>query len=301
MKSPLVSIGMPVYNGEQWIRRSLNSLLQQDYPNIEIIVSDNVSDDATYKIVNEYVKLHENINVSQNDENVGIVSNFKKVLSKSSGKYFFWAGVDDLWESKFVSALVAELELDDKYAVALPGTRLVAEDTGEELGQVRFQGRACPNNVSRLKLTSMIVSPLKYNFYICGIFRRDILIQAFKYCPDIPSSDRWFLLQLALEYQFRYIDELFYVRTIRNKLLHERYPGEDLSEKKKVTDTKWFDYKPIPSVLSMLIRSEIVNKKYRVYIPYVLMQLFLQRTILGVRKMGRPIIVNILPRFLQKY
>ena len=78
MEYPLVSIGMPVFNGEKWVDRALDSLLKQDYPNIEIVISDNASLDNTLDIINKYDEQHKNISVIQNSINVGILNNFKK-------------------------------------------------------------------------------------------------------------------------------------------------------------------------------------------------------------------------------
>src|ERR1700736_1527871 len=53
-KEPFVSIGMPVYNGENFLRQALSSLLAQDYPRFDLIISDNASDDGTEEICREY-------------------------------------------------------------------------------------------------------------------------------------------------------------------------------------------------------------------------------------------------------
>lgn len=301
MNSPLVSIGLPVFNGEKWIARALGSLLKQDYSNIEIVVSDNASTDNTMSIIKEFAKESNKVHPISNEINIGQWNNFRKVLSESRGKYFFWAGVDDYWETTFVSSLVAELELDDKYAAALPATILISENSGEEKGRIRFKGKYCPNGATRLTLTGMIVSPLKYNYYICGIFRRELLNQAIKYCPDIPSSDRWCLLQFALEYEFRYVDEFLYLRTIRDQPLYDRYPDDDLSKMKKIADNKWFDFSPVPVVWKMLNLSTVVKARTKKYIPVVIIQLFFQRVILGFRRAGRSFIVRLMPRAVQKY
>jgi len=104
---PLVSIGMPVYNGERFIRQALDSLLAQDYENFELIISDNASTDGTREICLEYGAKDKRIRYYQNEKNMGGAWNFRHVLELASGEYFMWAAHDDLWEPDFVSTLTA--------------------------------------------------------------------------------------------------------------------------------------------------------------------------------------------------
>src|SRR5438270_344950 len=106
---PLVSIGVPVYNAEPTLRRSLESLLAQDYSNFEIVISDNCSSDASLAICRQYAAQHANVRIHVNTRNIGASGNFLKVLSHARGEYFMWAAADDYWAPDFVSCLVAEL------------------------------------------------------------------------------------------------------------------------------------------------------------------------------------------------
>ena len=92
---PLVSIGVPVFNGEKGLAVALDSLIGQDYHNLEIIISDNASTDATSKICEEYVGKDSRIKYSRLEENIGAALNFNRVFERSSGKYFMWAAHDD--------------------------------------------------------------------------------------------------------------------------------------------------------------------------------------------------------------
>ena len=82
-KFPLVSIGMSVYNGEKYIRQTLNSLLNQTYKNFELIISDNASTDETKKICEEYAKREKKIKYIRQKENMGATYNFKFVLEQA--------------------------------------------------------------------------------------------------------------------------------------------------------------------------------------------------------------------------
>src|SRR3989344_6660086 len=100
MKQPLISIGLPVFNGEKFIEQSLKSLIAQTYINFEIIISDNNSSDNTFKICEKYAKKDNRIKLIRQSKNIGGIQNFNFVLRFSKGKYFTWQGGDDLRHKK---------------------------------------------------------------------------------------------------------------------------------------------------------------------------------------------------------
>ena len=106
---PLVSIGVPVFNGEKGLAVALDSLIAQDYPNLEIIISDNASTDATSKICEEYVGKDGRIKYNRLEENIGSALNFNQVFERSSGKYFMWAAHDDQHNKSFVTECVEKM------------------------------------------------------------------------------------------------------------------------------------------------------------------------------------------------
>lgn len=99
---PKVSIGMPVYNGEKFIRVALDSLLSQTFVDFELIISDNASTDGTEAICREYAARDLRIRYVRQSENRGAVVNFKFVLDDAVGEYFMWAAHDDHWGEHFL-------------------------------------------------------------------------------------------------------------------------------------------------------------------------------------------------------
>ena len=97
-----LSVGLPVFNGEQFLKKRLDSILKQTFKNFEIIISDNGSEDTTQQICKEYAKKFEQIRYIRNEVNRGYIWNFNFVLNKSNSKYFVWAAIDDVWENNFI-------------------------------------------------------------------------------------------------------------------------------------------------------------------------------------------------------
>ena len=103
---PKVSIGMPVYNGEKFIRKALDSLLAQTFTNFELIISDNASTDQTQKICKEYEAQDKRIRYVRQMKNLDPMWNFNFVLQQASGEYFMWAACDDIWGKPFIEECV---------------------------------------------------------------------------------------------------------------------------------------------------------------------------------------------------
>lgn len=130
MKYPLVTIGMPVRNEEAYINEAIDSILSQDYPNIEIIISDNSSSDNTRKICEQYATSHENIKYLRLAENIGSANNFQSVFLQANGKYFMWAAGHDLWSKNLITECVNILEKDNTVVLAF-GTNYWIDSKGE--------------------------------------------------------------------------------------------------------------------------------------------------------------------------
>lgn len=106
----LVSIGVPVYNGEAGVARALQSLLAQDHANLEIVISDNASTDGTRRICEAFSRQDRRVKYHRSDRNMGPSWNFNRVFELSAGEYFMWAAHDDLRHPSFVSACVRRLQ-----------------------------------------------------------------------------------------------------------------------------------------------------------------------------------------------
>lgn len=134
---PLVTIGMPLYNEERFLAKSLVSIFSQDYKNIEIIISDNASTDETLQICKQLSKGRSEVRINSFKKNLGAPENFSHVLQEASGKYFMWASGHDLWEKNLISSCVNLLEKSDSYIIAFGSSEWIDEN-GQRME--RFSG-----------------------------------------------------------------------------------------------------------------------------------------------------------------
>jgi glycosyltransferase involved in cell wall biosynthesis len=108
--TPRLSIGLPVYNGERYIRQSIEALLGQSYTDFELIISDNASTDGTGNICLQYAKEDARIRYFRQPRNIGLAPNHNFVVHESRGELFKWASNDDLYARTLLERCVAALD-----------------------------------------------------------------------------------------------------------------------------------------------------------------------------------------------
>lgn len=115
--SPLISIGVPAYNRAAGIERAVNSVLEQGYPNLEILISDNGSTDNTQEVGQRLAAEHPQVRYFRHSKNQGPTANFRFVLKKSSGNYFMWLADDDWLEPGILSRYATFLETHPEHVL----------------------------------------------------------------------------------------------------------------------------------------------------------------------------------------
>lgn len=171
---PRVSIGMPVYNGELFIRKAVESVLTQSFGDFELIISDNASTDGTEGICRAYAIADPRIRYYRQPENLGAKNNFSAVLGLAQGDYFSWLAHDDYYErNDHIELLVKSLDLGA--SLAFPDVDIVTCDKQqnalsiqENVVQMVFGSIRSPSEMRK----AIIRSP---NFPIYGMYRKAVL------------------------------------------------------------------------------------------------------------------------------
>jgi glycosyltransferase involved in cell wall biosynthesis len=123
--TPQVSIGMPVFNGEPFIREALNSLLAQTYTEFELIISDNASTDGTEAICREYAAKDKRIRYVRQPTNRGATANFQFVVDEAVGEYFMWAAADDRHHKDFIKITKHVLDAEPEVGLVFTGMQTI--------------------------------------------------------------------------------------------------------------------------------------------------------------------------------
>ena len=116
-EKPRLSIGMPVFNGEKYLKQALASILAQTHQDFQLIISDNAFTDRTQQICLDYVAKDSRIHYYRNKKNLGGPKNYNCVFELSSGEYFKWAAYDDVLAPEFLKKCVDVLDKDTSIVV----------------------------------------------------------------------------------------------------------------------------------------------------------------------------------------
>lgn len=108
-EQPLVSIGMPIYNADRYLTQALESVLAQDYSNLELVISDNGSSDGTQEICRQFADRDSRIRYLRHAQNQGMPWNFARVVQEAKGEYFMWAAHDDLFHPSYIRKCLEKL------------------------------------------------------------------------------------------------------------------------------------------------------------------------------------------------
>ncbi len=183
---PLVSIALCTYNGERYLREQLDSLLRQDYPQLEIIAIDDASTDTTPDILGEYSARDPRLQVHRNPSNLGFRRNFEHALSLCSGKLIAPCDQDDIWAPAKLSRLQDTL-----------GTAMMSYCDSELINE---HGHALGQRISDKFNVASLGDPVAFVFSNCVsghamLFRRELLAGAL----PLPSNlfHDWWLAYVA--------------------------------------------------------------------------------------------------------
>ena len=223
---PKLSIGIPVFNGEEFLPELLDSLLAQTFRDFEIVICDNASIDRTSKICGEYASRDSRIRYFRNDSNLGAIPNFNRAFELSTAPLFKWAAHDDLYHKTYLDVCVRLLEDNPDIILAHAGTAFIDEmseihpfdhETGSFIdpntgtrywADVPSIGDA-PAATSRFW---QVLMRARWGTHMFGVVRRPILQQT-SLLPNFAGSDRAMLAELALLGRFRCANErLFFKR-----------------------------------------------------------------------------------------
>lgn len=220
-KSPRLSIGLPVYNGEKFLPTALDSLLNQTFTDFHLIISDNASTDNTEAICLAYAAKDHRIRYYRNQENIGCARNFNRVFELSNTEYFKWAAHDDLHDPDYIRKCIEILDKDPSFILCSSQVSFIDEQ-GEFLQNYNIHIKAdSPKKYERFN--ELLIKHLCYPIY--GVIRSD----AIRKVPPMGShgnADGIFLLRLGLVGRFYEIPEyLFFARTHPEQSMSMFFPG----------------------------------------------------------------------------
>jgi glycosyltransferase involved in cell wall biosynthesis len=224
---PKLSIGVPVFNGQEFLPELLDSLLAQTFKDFEIVICDNASSDRTPQICREYEHHDSRIHYIRNARNLGANPNFNRVFELSTAPLFKWAAHDDLYHEGYLEVCVRLLEENPDIVLAHTGTAFIDEkaeilpfeqETGSYIDpktgkrywpDVPSIGDT-PRSVNRFW---QVLTRARWGTHMYGVVPREILQQT-SLLSTFGSADRSMLAELALLGRFQCANEPLFLKRL---------------------------------------------------------------------------------------
>lgn len=201
--TPRVSIGLPVYNGERYLARALDSILSQNFTDFELIISDNASTDDTANICRQYADRDPRIRYVRHERNRGAAWNYNHVVGLARGEYFKWVAHDDEYRPTFLAQCVAVLDEDPGVVLCHTAT-VEIDESGRQLSAVTEDFTA-PERTPEARFRRL-VSYVGGCFHVFGVIRTATLRKTGLIGPFF-ASDTVLLAELSLHGRFAEVKE----------------------------------------------------------------------------------------------
>lgn len=222
MSMPLVSIGVPVYNGDDLLAAAMDSLLGQSLGDFELIVSDNASSDGTETTCRDYARRDARVRYVRQPRNLGAPANWNAVARLARGRYFKWAAASDLCHRDMLARCVAELERNASAVLCYARTQFI-DGAGVHVGGPA--GDFAVVEASPSQRFARVCQHLQLNNAQNGVIRREALMRT-QLDRLYPHGDRVLMAELALQGTFVLLDDV---------LLYRRADAQHFSGRRNAT------------------------------------------------------------------
>lgn len=210
---PSVTVCLPVYNGETFIRQAIKSVLEQTFADLELVISDNASTDNTGEICRAAAGDDLRVRYSRAEVNRGLAWNHNRAFQLANGRYVMWMGHDDLLDKEYIGACVAALAKDPQLVLCFSNGNHI-DDNGKLIRRVVSANDGEPRRPSeRFK---NIVRLEHWCDAIFGLMRTDVLQQT-QLHGGFADSDRVLLAEMGLRGRFAHVSQHLFSRRVHSK------------------------------------------------------------------------------------
>jgi len=229
---PLLTIGLPVFNGERYLERALDTLLGQTWADFELLVFDNASTDRTRDICLDRAAKDRRVRYTRHERNLGAAENYNRVFRAAGGRYFKWATHDDEYAPEFVERCIDVLQREPA-AVLCYAPAVFIDERGEEIGRERPEPDYTSPRAHDRFHAWMFEKSDGWCHPIMGVIRSEILART-PLIGKYTASDRVLIAELALRGAMRRLpDHLYYRRDHPDRSITRMQTVEEL--------TAWYD------------------------------------------------------------
>jgi glycosyltransferase involved in cell wall biosynthesis len=230
-RTPRLSIGLPVYNGERFLAQAISCILEQTFGDFELIVSDNASSDRTQQIGLDWAARDARVRYVRIERNLGAIANFNRTAALGRAPFFKWAAHDDLYAPSYLAKCMEILDANPDVVLAHSDSAFIGED-GETFAWDAEHGayidpitgvRQQPDNPDIGNAAKpadrlwQVLSDARWATHMFGVVRRPVLDQT-NLLANFVSSDRALLAELALLGRFEACGERLFMKRFHRQV-----------------------------------------------------------------------------------
>lgn len=207
MNNPLVSIVLPTYNGEEYISRAIQSIINQTYTNWELIIVNDCSTDSTLEIINNFSKQDSRIKIINNDKNMKLPASLNRGFKEANGEYYTWTSDDNEYYPEAIEKMVNFLDVHREYGMVYAICQLLncPKDQIDVWGEI-------PATVENLLEFSVCAA--------CFLYRKTVAEEVGEYDTNtFLAEDHDYWLRIRLKYKIANINEVLYKYRLHSKSL----------------------------------------------------------------------------------
>jgi glycosyltransferase involved in cell wall biosynthesis len=205
--APRLTLGLPVYNGERYLRDSVDALLAQTFTDFELIISDNASTDRTGAIAQAYVSADPRVRYVRHPRNMGSAFNHNFVVAQARGEFFKWVSDDDTYAPDLLYRCIEALDRWPHVVLAHAWTTFM-DDAGEVTHRVDYPLRTDVADASG-RFRSLLYMQGGDDIY--GVVRTSVMRSVAPH-GSYHLADRTMVAELALNGPFYNVPEFLYFR-----------------------------------------------------------------------------------------
>jgi glycosyltransferase involved in cell wall biosynthesis len=230
---PRVSIGLPVYNGADFLRQAVDSILQQDFTDFELIICDNASTDETAAICEQYAAADPRVRYFRNATNIGAGPNYRRVFELARGGLFKWAAHDDVHLPGFLTRCVEVLEHAPPSVVLVAPRAEAVDENGRKIRQDWQPETLDTRDPQPYQRAGYVLRNVAWATAQFGLYRTEQLRQT-RLIDGFFASDQVLLLELSVLGEIWEIPDVLFQRRLHPGVSH-------LINKSHAEFTEWFD------------------------------------------------------------
>lgn len=222
-----ITIGMPVYNGEDYLAETLDTVLAQTYSKFILYIADNASTDRTEEICREYARKDSRIVYARNPKNVGAAGNYERCFTPATTEYFRWQNADDPIGPTLIEDCFNALENDSSIVLAYCKSRII-DDKGTVISD--YEDNLSLQQASASERFISCVNVIRLQNVMYGLIRREPLAHT-ALLGAYTSSDLNLVGELSLYGKFEEIPKRMF-----NRRVHPESSSWDMSDAEKLKE-----------------------------------------------------------------